>query len=69
MTENSPVGESQANGKIERAIQSVQGQIRTIKDTIEYEAQMKIGSSHHLWPWLIKYAGFTLLAYKIDEAD
>eukprot|EP00973_Karenia_brevis_P075571 10498545-Karenia_brevis.AAC.1 len=69
MTENSPVGESQANGKIERAIQSVQGQIRTIKDTIEYEAQMKINPSHHIWPWLIEYAGFTLLAYKIDEAD
>eukprot|EP00973_Karenia_brevis_P047656 6613462-Karenia_brevis.AAC.1 len=30
---------------------------------------MKIGPTHHLWPWLIEYAGFTLLAYKIDEAD
>eukprot|EP00973_Karenia_brevis_P041279 5712036-Karenia_brevis.AAC.1 len=60
MTESSPLGESQANGKIERAIQSVQRQIRTIRDTIEYEAQMKIGPSHHLWPWLIENAGFTL---------
>ena len=38
--ESSPVGESQSNRFIERAIQGVQGQIRTIKDTIESEAKM-----------------------------
>ena len=29
--ENSPVGESQSNGQVERAIQEIQGQIKTIK--------------------------------------
>eukprot|EP00973_Karenia_brevis_P027472 3789282-Karenia_brevis.AAC.1 len=42
--EYSPVAESESNGLIERTIQSVQEQIRTIKDTIEFEADMKISS-------------------------
>ena len=37
--ENSPVSESESNSMIERAIQSVQGQVRAIKDTIESEAK------------------------------
>ena len=41
--ENSPVGESESNGLVERAIQSVQEQIRAIKNIVEAEAKMKIG--------------------------
>eukprot|EP00973_Karenia_brevis_P010935 1482748-Karenia_brevis.AAC.1 len=62
--ENSPIGESQSNGAVERAIQSVQDQIRTIKDTVECEAKMKIGPQHKIWPWLIEYSAQTLLAGK-----
>ena len=69
MLESSPVGESQSNGVIERAIQSVQEQVRAIKNTIEEEAKMKIGSKSHIWPWLIEYAAFTLYAFKIDDDD
>ena len=69
MLENSPVGESQSNGMIERTIQSVQEQIRVIKNTIEEEASMKIDSTSHVWPWLIEYAAFTLYAFKIDDDD
>ena len=35
MPECSPVGESQANGTIELAVQSVAGQIRVVKDALE----------------------------------
>ena len=69
MLQNSPVGESQSNGIIGRTIQSVQEQVRTIKNTIEEEANMKIESSSHIWPWLIEYAAFTLYAFKIDHSD
>ena len=48
MLENSPVGESQSNGVIERAVQSVQEQVRAIKNTIEEEAKMKIDSKSHI---------------------
>eukprot|EP00973_Karenia_brevis_P064001 8893993-Karenia_brevis.AAC.1 len=69
MLEYSPVGESQANGVIEKTIQSVQGQIRTIKNTIEIEAKMTINSKSHIWPWLIEYSAFTLFAFKVDDDD
>eukprot|EP00973_Karenia_brevis_P042574 5893899-Karenia_brevis.AAC.2 len=69
MVQNSPVGESQSNGVIERTIQSVQEQVRAIKNTIEEEASMKIDSTSHIWPWLIEYAAFTLYAFKIDDDD
>ena len=35
MLENSPVGESRSNGLTEKAIQEVQGTIRTLKDCVE----------------------------------
>ena len=63
--ENSPVGESESNGMIETAIQSVQGQIRAIKDTIESEAKMTIQPDDNIWQWMIEYAAYTLLAGKI----
>ena len=35
MQENSPVGDSRSNGLVERTIQSVQGQIRTMRSALE----------------------------------
>ena len=61
------MGESESNGMVERAIQSVQGQIKTIKDIIETEAKMTISPESHIWPWMIEYAGYTLLSSKMDS--
>ena len=65
--ENSPAGESQSNWLVERAVQSVQEQIRVIKDTLEHEADMTIGPQHKLWPWLTEYAAHTLLASNMGQ--
>ena len=54
--EASPVGSSQSNGFIERAIQDEEGQIRTIKSDLESRIGTKIPSSHDIVPWLIEYA-------------
>ena len=35
--ENSPVSESQSNGVIERAIQDFEGQVRVLKDMLDYK--------------------------------
>ena len=35
VTEESPVGDHQAGGSVERAIKSVQGQVRTMKGSVE----------------------------------
>ena len=42
--EVSPMGDSQANGDVERAIQTVQGQVRTMKSALDSN------------PWLVSYA-------------
>ena len=54
--ESSPVGSSQSNGFIERAIQDEEGHIRTIKMDLESRIKGKIPSSHDIVPWLIEYA-------------
>ena len=53
---SSPVGSSQSNGFIERAIQYVEGQIRTMKLDFESHLGEKIPSDHNSIPWLVEYA-------------
>ena len=58
--ESSPVGSSQSNGFIERGIQAVEGQIRTMKLDLESHVGEKIPSDHDLIPWLVEYAAVLL---------
>ena len=58
--EAAPVGSSQSNGFIERAIQDEEGQIRTLKSDLESKIGMAIPSSHDIVPWLIEYAAVLL---------
>ena len=44
--EESPEYESKSNGEIERAIQTVQGQIRTMKDRLEARYGQRIAGEH-----------------------
>ena len=44
--ENSPVGSSASNGVAERAIQSVQQQVRVLKLALEDKWNMKIPHTH-----------------------
>ena len=44
--EESPVGESQSNGQVERAIQTVQGQVRALKSCLEARHNSKILEDH-----------------------
>ena len=45
IVENSPVGSSKSNGTVERAIQSVQGMVRTLRISLEEHAR---GGTLHL---------------------
>ena len=54
------MGESSSNGFIERAIQDVQGQIRTIKLAVESRYKSVIKEDHPILPWIVKYAGITI---------
>ena len=50
--ENRLVGSLKSNSIDERAIQTVQGMIRTIRSAIEETWKVKIGVSHSVWLWI-----------------
>ena len=54
--EHSPVGESQSNGVAEKAIEEVEGMIRTMKSAVQGRIQREIQPGHPLMTWLVKYA-------------
>ena len=65
--ESSPVGSSGSNGFIERGIQSVEGQARTIKLAFESHTGTRIPSDHNMVPWIIEYVGVLLNRYSMGE--
>ena len=48
--EVSPVGDSRANGEIERAIKTVQGQIRTLRSALDDHYKTEFNEHHVLLP-------------------
>ena len=53
--ESSPVGSSASNGFIEKGIQDVEGQARTIKHALETRIGSKVPSDHDVIPWMLEY--------------
>ena len=56
MAEHSPVGSSQSNGMVERRIQTIEGQIRTLRSAFEARTAAKLPTTSCLFPWLIIHA-------------
>ena len=65
--EASPVGDSKANGEIERAIKTVQGQIRTLKSALEEHYKTTFTEEHVMLPWLVAYASSLVNKFTIGE--
>ena len=59
-TELSPVGSSQSNGVVERGIQSVQGQVRTMKSALENRWNISFPDEHPVLTWLVEHAAVLL---------
>ena len=55
MTEKSPVGEHQSNGKVERAIQTIEGQTVSMSLAVEMRYGENINENHPIWPWMVTY--------------
>ena len=53
MPEESPVGEHQSNGEVERVNQTLQGQFRSMKLALESRYGGVIRSDHSIFPWLV----------------
>ena len=65
--EESPVGDSNANGSIERANQTIRGQIRANKDYIERQIGATIGLDSSVLKWLVRHAAWTLTTFHVGS--
>ena len=53
VTDNSRVGESKANGAVEKAIKRIQGQARTVRTATEEALGIKLAPTPDDWQWLV----------------
>ena len=63
--ENSRVGDSQSNGRVERAIEELGGLIRTYKSSLESRLGRKVSLTHPAVPWMIKHAANVINCFVI----
>ena len=62
-----PVGEKPANGAIEKAVQSLEGMVRTIKLALECKIRTKIPADHPVLTWMVEHSGLLLRRYRVCE--
>ena len=65
--ENSRVGDSDSNGRIERAIRDMKGMIRTIRSSIEDKTGKTIKLSDNIVPWIVRHAGYIITRCKVGS--
>ena len=63
--EGSRVGDSNSNGKAERAIQDVEGLIRTLRSDVESKIGARIHFSDAIVPWLVRHAGHLITMCRV----
>jgi hypothetical protein len=64
---NSPVGESECNGRAENAVRQVQVKVRTFRAAIETKMKEKLDMSRPFTTWLIRWAGEVLTKYSVGS--
>ena len=65
--EESPTYEHQSNGRVERAIQRLQGQYRSLKDGLETRYRMKVTEDHMCLPWLMRYSAALMNRFEVGS--
>ena len=58
--ENSPTYSHQSNGIAERAVQSVEGMIRSLRSALEERISGKLDITDAIWPWIVEYASYLM---------
>ena len=62
--EVSPVGSSASNGVAERGVQTIEGQIRVLKDAFETRIGAEVSSNHNTLAWLVEFARTLVNRYR-----
>ena len=63
MMEETPIEQSQSNGRVENAVGRIQGLYRTMRSEVETQYGMKIPTDHPMLAWMIRHASMTLFRY------
>ncbi len=63
----SRVGRSASDGHVERAIQSVEQQVRVLKSSLEDRWKVHIPARHSVVPWLVEYSAFLLNRFEVSR--
>ena len=66
--ENSAVGESDSNASVERAIQDVEGQVRTLRAGLEMKLGQRIRLTNPVVPWMIRHAAALITRCRVRPA-
>ena len=53
---NSPVGDSQSNGRVENAIKKVRNMVKTIPSSLESRWGVRVARDHRVYPWVFEWA-------------
>ena len=64
---NSPVGESESNGRVENAIRRVQDKVRTLRAQIEGEAGIKVNELSNIMSWMVRWAAELVTKHSIGK--
>ena len=67
VVESSLVGDSKGNGVIERAVKSVQGQVRVMRSALEERIGAKLDPQHVVFPWMVEYASLMLNRFEVGR--
>ena len=67
VVEHSPAYQSRSNGVVERAVQSVEAQMRVIRSSLEDRVEAKIGGNHAVWAWIAEYASYLLNRFEVGK--
>ena len=65
--ENSRVGDSNSNGRVERAIQDFKGLVRTLRSDLESKVDAKITLDHPIVPWMVRHAAHIINVSRVRE--
>ena len=65
--EVSLVGSSASNGVAERGVQTVEGQVRVLKDALEMRLETEIPSNHNILAWLVEFTGTVVNRYEVGR--
>jgi hypothetical protein len=65
--EQSKVGTSNSNGRIERCIQDFKGLVRTLRSVLEERLGTQIHLTDPVVPWLVRHAAHTITSSRVRE--